>query len=261
MSPRLDALRALPPPLLCGHRGVRGARAENTIAAIRLAAEEGADGVEIDVRPCKSGELVVIHDADLARVTGGRDRRRVADLALRDLEKIELAEGDGPPSLRRVLELTKHLGLALNVELKRDVPWRLGAVRALVRELARTPGEQAIVVSSFDPAMLLAFRALDRATPTALLVEPVGLARHLERGAQWFGRFVHPEHTMVTGARLARWKHHGLTVVTWTVNDAAEIERLLALGVDGIITDVPSAARPLVERARAARPKVSQTPS
>lgn len=254
MSRRLDALRALPRPLLFGHRGVRGARPENTIAAIRFSAEQGADGVEIDVRPCKSGELVVIHDPDLARVTDGRDRRCVKDLALRDLEKVELAEGAGPPSLRRVLELTRHLGIALNVELKRDVPWRLGAVRALAAELGRTPPEQPIVVSSFDPAMLLAFRALDRATPTALLVDRVGLARHLERAAQWLGCFLHPEHTMVTSERLARWKRSGLAVVTWTANDPAEIERLLALGVDGIITDVPGTGKPLVDRARAKRP-------
>lgn len=250
MSRTLAAYRALPCPALFGHRGVRGARPENTLAAIAHAADEGADGVEIDVRPCQTGELVVVHDCDLTRITSGRDRRRVSELSLAQLERVELADGIRPPSFAQVLELCTHRKLALNVELKRDVPSRWRAVRALARELESGVGDLAVVVSSFDPLMLGAFALLSPATPTALLIEADSARRHLERVARFFGPAVHPEHRLVTAARLARWHAAGLVVMCWTVNEAADIERLVALGVDGIISDQPALAREAIARGK-----------
>src|SRR4030095_10429492 len=81
------------PPYVFGHRGVRGEAPENTMAAFDLAAASGADGVELDVRLCRSGELVVCHDANLARLTRGRDTRRVADLDRAELGRVDLGGG------------------------------------------------------------------------------------------------------------------------------------------------------------------------
>ena len=73
--------------LVVGHRGGRGDGwpPENTMAAFARAADEGAGAIELDVRTCAGGDLVVFHDADLSRMTGGEDRRRVAELTLGQL--------------------------------------------------------------------------------------------------------------------------------------------------------------------------------
>src|SRR6187431_1614466 len=91
------------PPYVFGHRGVRGEAPENTMAAFDLAATSGADGVELDVRLCRSGELVVCHDADLGRLTRGRDTRRLADLDRAELQRVDVGGGQSIPLLADVL--------------------------------------------------------------------------------------------------------------------------------------------------------------
>jgi glycerophosphoryl diester phosphodiesterase len=241
-SPALRAYFDLPRPALFGHRGVRGAAPENTLGAIRLAAAQGADGVEIDVRPCQSGELVVMHDATLARTAG--DPRAVADVTRDQLRAMRVGGSEPVPLLGDVLDVCRELGLGLNVELKRDVPVRARAVWAAARELRARGTGLALVVSSFDPLMIAGFRALAPELPTALLVEPSSARRYrLGHVARHFGVAVHPERTMVSREWLERWHRQGLRVMVWTVNDPAEIRRLCELGVDGIVSDVPDAAR------------------
>jgi glycerophosphoryl diester phosphodiesterase len=90
-------------PRVIGHRGAAGAAVENTLEAFDEAARQGADGVEFDVRPCRGGELVVLHDADLGRVTGGADRRAVAALDARELGRVRLAGGERVPRLEEAV--------------------------------------------------------------------------------------------------------------------------------------------------------------
>src|SRR2546423_4915557 len=121
------------PPLVFGHRGVRGEAPENTMTAFELAASGGAAGVELDVRLCRSGEVVVCHDPSLERMTGGRDSRNVADLTLAELQRIDVGNGERVPPLEQVLGWARARPILVNVELKRDVPNRV----RLVRETAR----------------------------------------------------------------------------------------------------------------------------
>src|SRR5215210_4731977 len=92
------------PPLVFGHRGVRGTAPENTMSAFDLAADAGADGVELDVRTCRAGELVVCHDPTLERCSAGRDLREVAELDLTELARADVGAGQGVPSLVKVLD-------------------------------------------------------------------------------------------------------------------------------------------------------------
>jgi glycerophosphoryl diester phosphodiesterase len=93
-----DRFRRAPgaPPLVYGHRGVRGDAPENTMAAFSMAADAGAVGVELDVRSCQSGELVVCHDPTLERVSQGHDVRNVADLHYAELRQVSLGCGSVP---------------------------------------------------------------------------------------------------------------------------------------------------------------------
>lgn len=240
-------LHALPTPFILGHRGVRGPGAppENTLPAIERAHAEGADGVEIDVRMCGSGEVVVLHDPGLDRVTGGADTREVTGLHHEELSRIDLGGGAHVPTLREVLERTRQLGLALDVELKRDVPSRWRLVLAVARALSASGSEPRVppvFVSSFDPLMLAAFRAVAPRIPTALLLHPEHrqVARLATSGLY---DAVIAERTMVRGRDVGAWRAHGRRALSWTVNDETEAQRLAALGVEGFITDRPAALR------------------
>ncbi len=238
LGQRWRALRAS--PLVLGHRGDSANFPENTMAALTGAMAAGADGVELDVRLCGSGELVVFHDEDLVRLCG--DSRRIVDLSWEDLCHVRVG-GEPIPTLLEVLE---GLPLAIiNIELKRHpMSQALALVTACVRavEESRTLGR--VVVSSFDPRLLLMLRALEPNLPRGLLVAAdQGLP--LRRG--WLARglapsAVHPEHVLVSARRMKRWRRRGLRVHTWTVDDPQRIAELARIGVHAIICNDPGAA-------------------
>ncbi len=238
---RLSAFAQLAPPLVFGHRGLNTVAEENTLGAISAAADQGADGVEIDVRPCGSGELVLAHDPTLKRVSAGRDQRAVATLSLDELSALASTDPSlAIPSLADVLSLCRQRDLALNVEMKRDVPSRPAAVRSVARELADYGRHCALIVSSFDPWMLSAFRVLRPRIPTALLLHRDGQRYRLSHATRVLGvAAVHVERTFVQRRWVRRWHAQGLRVLVWTVNHPQEVRDLLALGVDGFISDDP----------------------
>jgi glycerophosphoryl diester phosphodiesterase len=227
------------PPYVFGHRGVRGEAPENTMAAFELAVAAGADGIELDVRLCRSGELVVCHDVDLARLTDGRDTRKVADLDRGELAGVDIGGGQGVPLLAEVLAWAERRGLRVNVEMKRDVPDRRAVVRETARLLEGAPLPP-VIVSSFDPWML-AYLSWRR--PSLLLGYLFASDQTLTRSG-WAARVIHvgaihPERTEIDGARFRAWQKRGRIINVWTVNEVAEARALAAMGVDAIITDVP----------------------
>ncbi|MEM9877377.1 MAG: glycerophosphodiester phosphodiesterase [Myxococcota bacterium] len=245
--PRRSDLRAAfrertaagPGPLLLGHRGLNTVAPENTLAAFEAAVRQGADGVELDVRPCATGELVVMHDPTLAR-TGGGDPSRVAQLSRTALEARRLDGGHHIPTLDDVLALGRDLDMVVNIELKRDVPQRRQATTTLARRLHRHGLPPVVVVSSFDPLMLAAFRRQADHVPTALIVTS-------RLGAHLFARLgadaVHPSRELVSARVVARAHAQRRRVAVWTVNDPDEAAHLARLGVDAVITDDPARVR------------------
>lgn len=211
------------------------------MAAFALAAEQGADGIELDVRLAASGELVVAHDPSLSRVTEGADARNVADLPYFELARVDVGQGERIPRLAEVLAFARAKRLLVNVEMKRDVPNRLAVVRATARLLRGFPdAPQRILVSSFDPGMLAAFGLLLPQIPRAFLFEEDN--RFLRSGWPTLplrAVAIHPPRTRANPETLRAYRARGLIVNVWTVNDPDEARDLAALGVDGLITDVP----------------------
>lgn len=237
------------PPLVWGHRGVRGPLPENTLAAFERARDEGAEGVELDVRLSHDGVVVVAHDPGLARVTSGADPRLVADLDAGELSRVDLGGGAGVPRLAEVLAWARPCGMLVNVEMKRDVPDRLALVRAVADLVA--PVRDRVVVSCFDPAMTALVPRLVRVR-TAFLFHrgqshllPWTWVRMLRVDA------AHPERTLAAAPDVARARARGVAVNVWTVNDPVEVRDLVSLGVDGLITDRPGAVRDVVYSDRA----------
>ena len=233
-------------PKILGHRGASADAPENTLAAFRLAVEQGADGVELDVWRCGTGEVVVHHDADTRRTAGAALRVRRA--ALRDLRALDVGawrgdrfRGERIPLLAEVLEALP--GAEINVELKAERFPDLGLPAAVARVLRAARAGDRCVVSSFDGLLLAAFRAVAPEVARGLLVAE-GRSWRLRAGAA--SRIarpgaVHAQASLVTPERAEAWRGRGLDVRAWTVDDEAEVARLSRLGVAAIITNRPAA--------------------
>jgi glycerophosphoryl diester phosphodiesterase len=213
------------------------------MVAFELAAMAGAQGVELDVRVCRSGELVVCHDPTLERVTGDRDRRAVADLDWAALSRVDVGDGQNIPLLDQVLRWARDRDMKVNVEMKRDVPDRRAVVRETARSLDRAGARIAdVIVSSFDPWML-AYLAWQ--IPAALRGYLFGAGQRVAKYG-WAAlplrvEAVHPDRLLVDARRCRKWHRRGKLVNVWTVNDAEEARALSAIGVDAIVSDVPRA--------------------
>jgi glycerophosphoryl diester phosphodiesterase len=226
-------------PFVFGHRGARGRVPENTFAGFDLAIDEGADGIELDVRLCGSGQVVVCHDRTLQRVTAGRDVREVERVALADLQRIDVGGDERVPTLEAVLDWSARRRTRINVEVKRDVRdlgLLLERVAALLQTLPDAPAR--IILSSFD---VRAVHWLARRVPAIavgwLVYHRQSVLRHALGWRLLGAKAVHPEHVLCTESSVARWKRGGALVNTWTVNDPVEAVRLAKLGVDVIISD------------------------
>ena len=227
------------------HQGASAVAPGSTLAAFRLAAEMGADGVELDVHLSRDGEAVVIHDFTVDRTTDGQGA--VREMLLEQLQELDAGSwfdptfaGERIPTLQEVFDAIGHR-LLVNVEIK-SLPGRSRGLEVeVVRLIEDNSLAHRVIASSFNPLSLRKMKRLNPNIPTALLYAP---KQPLFLRRVWLGpitphEFRHPYHTMVD-ERLMAWAwQKGYRVNTWTVNEPDEMRRLLALGVDGIITDHP----------------------
>jgi glycerophosphoryl diester phosphodiesterase len=232
-------------PRIYGHRGASAHAPENTMKAFALAFEHDADGVELDVRLAKTGEVVVFHDATLDRTTDSRGR--VSRMSLSELRQVDLGEGERMPLLDDVLDLASGCDRILNIEAKTDDVDRLALARALAKAVLARPAHvrERLFFSTFHPDALRKLRAHAQEIPCAFLFEANVLGRTLGVVAPygWKTPLIHPHYDLVTPERIAHWQAQGVTVNTWTVDDAYEIGRLCDLGIDGLITNDPRRTR------------------
>lgn len=220
------------------HRGASAYALENSFAACDLALAQGADALELDIRATCDGRLVVLHDARLLRTTG--DPRPIARLRAEELMAIDAAVR--PPTLDSILDryggATRWL-----LELKDPTP---RAERTLAAALTARGLERAAVVQGFDAAALRRLRSAAPALVVAPLFRRSPPTRRL-RAVAAFAAAVGVRHGAVDMALLLRAQSCGLAVRAWTANAVPDLERLVALRVAGVITDVPDVARAVVD--------------
>ncbi|HUV02606.1 MAG TPA: glycerophosphodiester phosphodiesterase family protein [Desulfobacteria bacterium] len=135
------------------HRGARAEEPENTLRAVKRAAECGADAVEVDVRFSSDQEPVVIHDETLDRTTNGSGA--VSEQTFEQLRTLDAGNGEKIPTLSKVLSLVKALGRELVIELKEP-----GTEERVVREIVRAGRERNVVIASFFHSLLLRMKEL-----------------------------------------------------------------------------------------------------
>ena len=235
------------------HRGASHDAPENTLAAFRLAVEMGADGVELDVQASKDGEAVVIHNFTVDATTDGQGA--VKNKTLAELKELDAGSwfddrfaGQRIPTLQEVIVEVGHQ-LLLNIELKTKAFGSGGLAAEVVRLIEDHNLVHRVVVSSFNPFPLRQVKKLNPRINTGLIYS-FDLPAHLIR--TWFlfladPDALHPEKHLVT-RKYIRWAtERGYRVNAWTVDEPAEMERLIALGVDGIITNRPDVLRDVLD--------------
>ncbi|MEU5669617.1 glycerophosphodiester phosphodiesterase [Micromonospora sp. NPDC047762] len=259
-------------PLVFAHRGASFDLPEHTLAAYLRALDEGADGLECDVRLTRDGHLVCVHDRRLDRTSNGRGL--VSARTLAELDALDFGSwhpggapgGDLPPdeshtrllTLARLLDAVLAAGRPVRLLVETKHPSRYGSnvERRLVSLLRRygladpAPDDPVqVTVMSFSPLAVRRVRELAPTLPTVLLLEV--LPRWLRLGRLPFGtRIAGPGIGLVRGRPqlLPALRAAGNQVYVWTINEPTDLELVLAAGVDGIITDRPAYALARLDR-------------
>jgi len=261
---------------LQGHRGTRGLRPENTLPAFARALEIGVDTLELDTNVTRDGVVVVMHDRRLnPDVARGPDGEWVAPpgLAIHQLTYAELSrydvgrlkpgtdyakefpdqvaiDGTHPPRLSDVFALVRREGdrrVRFNIETKispkapDESPPPEEFARRLVDEIRAAGMQRRSTIESFDWRTLAAVKRIAPEIPAVYLTYKMddAVSKVKEAG----GTIWSPFYKDVDEAKIRAAHAAGLSVVVWTVNDPADMKRLVEWGVDGLITDRPDVFR------------------
>jgi glycerophosphoryl diester phosphodiesterase len=233
-----------------GHRGASAYAPENTLAAFNLAFDLGADGVELDVSLTQDGVPVVIHDDRVDRTTDGRGA--VKDMTLAEIQRLDAGakfdakfRGERVPTLAEVLSTVGKRGI-VNIELKSGKLADVGLeTAAIARVIEESGAADRVIISSFNHFALHRMHDLDARLPIGFLYfnrVPISLP-YVETRPLARPTALHPRFVVVTPGfvKWARGKNYQIN--TWTVDEPEEMRRLIALGVDSIMTNKPDVLR------------------
>ena len=255
-------------PIVIGHRGAAGERPENTLASFARGLEAGAAILESDLHLTRDGVVVMAHDETVDRTTDGSGPLRGFSFA--ELSKLDAGHRFSPDQGRsfpyrgqglRIPTLEEGFkafpGARFNLELKVDDPALVEATVALVKREGRAA---LTLLTAESDALMTRLRAHLRATavPAAAGAAAGDVLRFVRAALD--GRAPPPEpmalqipadfagRPLVTRELVTHAHTHGVHVHVWTINEPPEMERLLALGVDGLVTDFPERMRALLRR-------------
>lgn len=227
------------------HRGASGYAPENTMAAFRRAVELGARFIETDLQITRDAQVIALHDFTLDRTTNGKGQAHL--LTLKEIRALDAGswfsdggggafQGERVPRLREILDFAVEHDIIFYLEIKSGPAW--GIEHAVVAALRDRNASARVVILSFDPASLDAVHRLDSTMMTGLLCEhPSGDL--VERTVRAGARQLVAAGNLITKAVVDKAHHAGLQVVAWTINEPEQMQRLISVGADGIITDYP----------------------
>lgn len=234
----------VPPPRIEAHRGASHACPENTMMAFAKAREAGALSIETDLSLLGDGGLAVFHDPQLGRTVPGD--APLAELTRDDISQMDAGAWRGPdfagetvPLLEDILDWQMDTGMRFNLEMKCHGARQGEAASALAGQMAGCDPSVSMV-SSFDAMFLAAVKVTLPDLPRALISETLpddwqDTADRLHLSA------LHLDHEVVTADMVEAIHAQGLLVRVYTVNDEADMSRMLDAGVDVMITDRPEA--------------------
>ena len=228
------------------HRGASAYAPENTVEAFALAMEQGADGIELDVQMTKDGQVGVIHDETIDRVSDGTGA--VREYTLEELKKFHFSnhmenyENAAIHTLKEVLDLIKSSNMLLNIELKTGI-YRYPNLEEKTMELVKEAGmEDRVIYSSFNHYSIKKILELDSHAECAFLYSDVIL--NVDKYAKNAGVCgLHPAvYHLKMAEFLKEYQESGLKVRVWTVNKKEDMERVIKADLEAVITNYPDKA-------------------
>ncbi|MGO1527478.1 MAG: glycerophosphodiester phosphodiesterase [Senegalia sp. (in: firmicutes)] len=233
-------------PIIYAHRGAKGYRPENTMAAFKLAMEMGADGIETDIHLSKDGYLVLIHDEKVDRTT--TKKGYIKDMTLAQIKLLDAGSkfseefaGEEIPTLEELIILTKDTDIILNIEIKNNKMNYPKIEEKLVELIKKYKIEERVIISSFNHNTIYKIKELDENLKTGILYSrnikrPIRFAKNIKADA------LHPKHKRVDFKLMIKAKLTGLEINTFTINNTKQMNKMFKYRVDGIITDYPDKA-------------------
>jgi len=228
-------------PWMIAHRGASAHAPENTMAAFRRAVEMGVSFIETDLQLSRDARLVAIHDPSVERTTNAQGL--VKEYTLRELRELDAGSwfdpkfaGEKIPTLEEIIHFARETDVVFFLEVKSNDTW--GVEHALVSALRQAQEVARASILSFDPSALANVRRLEPTLISGLLLDQspeTAVAEAARVGA----RQIAPHHKLLTKNLVAAAHASHLQVITWTVNEPADMRAALATGVNGVMTDYP----------------------
>lgn len=240
--------------LIIAHRGASGQAPENTLAAVKLALDQKADMIEIDVFLTQDEQLVVLHDETVDRTTNGQGL--IEAMTLAEVKKLDAGSwfsdkyrGEKIPTLAEVLQTVQGKAQLL-IEIKKSGRGITQKVAAMVKAHQATPW---CVIQSFDPQVAVRLHELKAPLERHQLVIgnfPLFLPYHYHK-ALGKGKItqyqkvqaINSMYLFTTKNLIDRIHRQKQRIFVWTVNHPKDMRKLLQMGVDGLITNFPDQAR------------------
>ncbi|MFH1661748.1 MAG: glycerophosphodiester phosphodiesterase [Candidatus Falkowbacteria bacterium] len=221
--------------LKIGHSGAKGYEPENTLRSFKKAINLGVDMIELDVYICKTGEVVVMHDNKVDRMTNGSGY--VDSKSLKQLKKLKIKKSEKIPTLREVLNLINRK-TKINIELKGEKI--ASPVLSIIKEYVNKNNwsYDDFLISSFNHYELQKFNKLNKDIKIGALTYciPIGFAEFAEKINTYS---IHLSKDFINKKFVNDAHKRNLKVFVYTVNDIDDIKRIKKLGVDGIFSDYP----------------------
>lgn len=232
------------------HRGASGYMPENTMEAFELAVRQKADGIELDVQISADGELVIMHDETVSRVTDGKGL--VKEFTLKQLKELKVHTPGTPegiyriPRLEEVLDLMKKTDMLVNIELKNSIWLYPGMEEKVLRLVEETGLEDRVLYSSFNHYSLIKLKMLDSSVETGLLFND-GLVDVATYGKSLGVSALHPAvYHLLYPDFVRNCKKAGLKMHVWTANAPEHIEMVKQAEAEAVITNYPDRARRII---------------
>lgn len=245
---------SLKTPVIFAHRGACSHAPENTLAAFKLAVDQGAKAIELDVQLTRDQEVVVFHDVHLGRTTDGSGRLK--DHTLSELKELNAALSFSPayqkekiPTLAEVFELLPP-DIIINIELKNlhascdSLPEKTASI------IRKYNAEDRVLISSFNA---IALRKFAKEIPSL----PLGRLLHTKRAVNLYSKLpllhtkyqsVHLSYRSLDPQIITNFKNTGKKVFAYTLNHTQDILNAIKMGIDGFFTDDPGfASRILIQ--------------
>jgi len=216
--------------LIIGHRGAKGYSPENTLVSFQKALAIGALGIELDVHLSADGEIIVIHDEKVDRVTKGNGF--VNQMSSADLKALAIEI----PLLFEVFDACPNCLINIELKVKETAKPVVDLIETYV--LGKNRSYKQFLVSSFDWTALQQVRDLDAEIPLGVLTETdLDLAINFAKFIK--AETIHPHYHLLTSDNTKAMQDSGFKVFAWTVNEPEDIQTIKNFNVNGIITDFP----------------------